>query len=225
MYDPVDVDERKRMLASPGTLQQPVLVGRAPRWFYIGILALGAIALLLLGTGGFASDEPEGSARAPIAAGPTLGAAPTGAVVVELDGSAPVDSTRSEPDFRERFTKREHMVPMRDGVRLYVAVYTPKASALAAAPPPPMPLLMSRTPYSCAPYGEDQFPAGQSRGELKNYFEEGWIFVRCDVRGRYASEGTFVQMTPHIDQKLSSSDIDESSDTYDTIEWLVNNVP
>ena len=60
---------------------------------------------------------------------------------------------------------------------------------------------------------------------MQHYFDEGWIFVRADVRGRYASEGLFVQMTPHVDDKLSDSDIDESSDTYDTIEWLVNNVP
>ena len=106
-----------------------------------------------------------------------------------------------------------------------VAVYTPKAQGFAAEPQAPMPMLMSRTPYSCAPYGEDQFPTGQSRGDMQHYFDEGWIFVRADVRGRYASEGLFVQMTPHIDDKLSDTDIDESSDTYDTIEWLVNNVP
>eukprot|EP01051_Picozoa_sp_SAG22_P027941 SAG22_NODE_9609_length_579_cov_1.402083_1_plen_93_part_10 len=60
---------------------------------------------------------------------------------------------------------------------------------------------------------------------MQHYFDEEWIFVRADVRGRYGSEGTFVQMTPHIDNKQSDADIDESSDTYDMIEWLVTNIP
>ena len=194
-----------------------VVSSSGPRWFYAGILLLGVVALLVLG----GADVPG---LAPIAA-PAPAPLTVEFTDVDYGGStASSGGAANEPDFRERFTKKEHMIPMRDGVKLFVAVYTPKLGA-DGLPPPPMPMLLSRTPYSCSPYGEDQYPTGRSRGEMQHYFEEGWIFVRCDVRGRYASEGLFVQMTPHIDEKLSSSDVDESSDTYDTIEWLVQNVP
>lgn len=86
-----------------------------------------------------------------------------------------------------------------------------------------MPMLMKRTPYSVAPYGIDSYPVPS--GWFKTYAKEGWIFVYQDVRGRYGSEGEFRHMTPHIDEKSGNCDIDESSDTYDTIEWLINNVP
>ena len=62
-------------------------------------------------------------------------------------------------------------------------------------------------------------------GWFKTYAKEGWIFVYQDVRGRYGSEGEFRHMTPHIDEKKDESDVDESSDTYDTVEWLIQNVP
>ena len=215
-------DERMGMIS--GRPSTPVMVGRAPRWFYAGVLVLGAAAILMLGLSGSGSGGSftYGGTAPPPPAPPAPVVAPLTVEVNQAPGATtPVD----EPDFREMFTKREHMIPMRDGVRLYVAIYSPKAQGFAAELPAPMPMLMSRTPYSCAPYGEDQFPTGQSRGEMQHYFDEGWIFVRADVRGRYASEGLFVQMTPHIDDKRTSSDIDESSDTYDTIEWLINNVP
>jgi hypothetical protein len=111
---------------------------------------------------------------------------------------------------------------MRDGVRLFTAVYVPKASAFPADPGP-YPLLMDRTPYSVAPYGEDRYPA--HLGPSDEFEKSGYIFVYQDVRGRWMSEGTFVEMRPAIDEKKSAKDVDESSDTYDTIEFLLKHVP
>lgn len=117
----------------------------------------------------------------------------------------------------EHYTKTEVMIPMRDGVRLFTSIYAPKDSS------EPHPMLMRRTPYSCRPYGEDQFPGRVDPGP--EYALDGYILVYQDVRGCYRSEGTFVNMTPHLDDKASEKEIDESTDGYDTIDWLVNNVP
>jgi uncharacterized protein len=121
------------------------------------------------------------------------------------------------PPVRERYTKQEVQIPARDGVKLFTIIYAPKDMSRT------YPILMMRTPYSVAPYGKDSF-----RGQLgpsRIFGDEGYIFVYQDVRGCYMSEGTFVNMTPHLDQKKSNKDIDESSDTYDTCEWLIKNVP
>lgn len=117
---------------------------------------------------------------------------------------------------RAHYTKYEYMVPMRDGVRLHVSAYAPKDISQ------PYPILLQRTPYSAKPYGVDNYP--DPRGQLKNMAKEKFIFAYQDVRGRYASEGEFVHMRPHIPNKTGDQ-TDESSDTYDTIEWLINNVP
>ncbi len=118
---------------------------------------------------------------------------------------------------REHYSKREYRIPMRDGVRLFTAVYLPRDTTRR------YPILMRRTPYSVPPYGEGEYPGmlGPSEGVLR----EGYIFVLQDVRGRFLSEGEFVNMTPHVREKRSHRDIDESSDTYDTIEWLLQNIP
>jgi len=113
------------------------------------------------------------------------------------------------------YTKTERMIPMRDGVQLFTAIYTPKDQSK------PYPFLLTRTPYSCAPYGEDQYS-----GRLTQYIHlirEGYIFVYQDVRGRYMSEGTFMDVRPHNPNK-SGKATDESSDTYDTVDWLLKNV-
>ena len=126
--------------------------------------------------------------------------------------------TDSTKDYiRDHFTKREYRIPMRDGVQLFTAVYLPKDTTKS------YPILMRRTPYSVRPYGEDQYAT--SLGPSRFFTEEGYIFVYQDVRGCYMSEGEFVNMTPHMVEKKSSRDIDESSDTYDTIEWLLENIP
>ncbi|HEY3704904.1 MAG TPA: CocE/NonD family hydrolase [Terracidiphilus sp.] len=131
-------------------------------------------------------------------------------------------SASSTDDFvKGHYTKYEFRIPMRDGKRLFTAVYVPKMGAFPADQGP-YPFLMDRTPYSVTPYGEDKFPA--HLGPSDEFEKAGYIFVYQDVRGRYMSEGDFVEMRPHIDEKKAPQDVDDSSDTYDTIEFLLKNV-
>jgi uncharacterized protein len=120
---------------------------------------------------------------------------------------------------KANFTKTEHMIPMRDGVQLYTAVYTPKDASAGNT----YPILMERTPYGCEPYGESFYPQS-GMGPNKKLLFEKYIFVYQDVRGRYKSEGNFKEMTPHLAIKKSNRDVDESSDAFDTVEWLVKNI-
>ncbi len=118
---------------------------------------------------------------------------------------------------RANYTKFEYRVPMRDGVHLFTSVYIPNDRSQE------WPILLDRTPYSVAPYGPDRYP--DQLGPSVEFAHETYIFAYQDVRGRFMSEGEFVNMRPHIDDKRGPSDVDESSDTYDTIEWLVTHVP
>ncbi|PZR24865.1 MAG: X-Pro dipeptidyl-peptidase [Citrobacter freundii] len=120
---------------------------------------------------------------------------------------------------RENYTKKEVYIPMRDGVKLFTAIYAPKDNAEKH------PILMTRTPYSCAPYGDTLYPSNLWLQHLRYYLREGYIIVRQDVRGRWMSEGEFVDVRPFIKDKKSNTDIDEASDTYDAIDWLVKNIP
>jgi hypothetical protein len=115
------------------------------------------------------------------------------------------------------YNKQEVYITMRDGVRLFTAIYTPKDISKTNK----YPVLMQRTCYDISPYGEDNFK--RRLGPNKYLFQEKYIFVYQDVRGRYMSEGTFTNMTPQVDRK-TKKDIDESTDTYDTVDWLVKNV-
>jgi uncharacterized protein len=134
-------------------------------------------------------------------------------------GSLTADEPPSRADkIRSGYAKFEHMIPMRDGVKLYTAVYVPYSNDLAET----FPFLMMRTPYSAGPYGANDYRTTLGPSEV--YEDEKFIFVFQDVRGKYMSEGEFVNMRPHIDNKQEGQ-IDESSDTYDTIEWLVNSIP
>src|SRR6266496_573013 len=116
---------------------------------------------------------------------------------------------------QDNYFKREVYITMRDGAKLFTAIYRPKDSSLA------YPILMERTPYSCNPYGENNFP--KRLGPNSELMKGKYIIVYQDVRGRYKSEGDFKEMTPAIDNKRSNEDVDESSDTYDTIDWLLKN--
>jgi hypothetical protein len=120
-------------------------------------------------------------------------------------------------EIREHYTKHEYRIPMRDGVKLFTVVYVPKDTSQS------YPLLIDRTPYGVAPYGADHYP--KRIGPSPIFVHDGFIFVAQDVRGRFMSEGTFVEVTPHKNTKKSSTDVDESTDTHDTIEWLLHNVP
>ena len=119
---------------------------------------------------------------------------------------------------KQYYSKREVMIPMRDGVKLYTAIYEPKDNREKH------PILMMRTPYSCEPYGEQFDRSVKDReGSMKNYLEHNYILVFQDIRGRHKSEGEFVQVRPLNKNRKSNKDIDESTDTYDTIEWLIHN--
>jgi putative CocE/NonD family hydrolase len=116
---------------------------------------------------------------------------------------------------KDSYTKIERRIAMRDGVELFTAIYIPKDST------EPHPILLTRTPYGCEPYGENAIP-----NYLGNpVFTSGhYIIVFQDVRGRYMSGGTFTEMTPYKSIKKTSSDVDESSDTYDTVDWLLKHI-
>lgn len=132
--------------------------------------------------------------------------------------TAQTDSKKlSVADLRERYTKYEYRVPMRDGKRLFTAVYIPKDQSRT------YPIMLLRTPYSIQPYGADQYRA--SLGPSPLFEKAGYIFVHQDVRGRWMSEGDFVNMRPHNPAKKGPKDIDESSDAYDTIDWVLKHVP
>jgi len=117
---------------------------------------------------------------------------------------------------RANYAKFEYSIPMRDGVELFTAVYQPNDRSKK------YPIVMMRTPYSIAPYGADQYKAWIGPDEA--FEKEGFIFVFQDVRGRFMSEGEYIHMRPHISDKRNNRDIDESTDTYDTIEWLLNTI-
>lgn len=116
---------------------------------------------------------------------------------------------------KDNYTKKEVMIEMRDGIKLHTTIYSPKDTSKA------YPILMMRTPYSCRPYGEDEFRS--KIGPNKYLMEEGNIMVYQDVRGRWNSEGVYDNMRAYIPNKTGNQ-TDEASDTYDTIDWLINNV-
>ncbi|MFH1942108.1 MAG: CocE/NonD family hydrolase, partial [bacterium] len=118
---------------------------------------------------------------------------------------------------RDHYDKAEVFIPMRDDVKLYTQVVTPKDQSQK------YPVLLFRTPYSIRDYGPEI--SRQVLGPNELYAPEGFIFVYQDVRGKFKSEGEFIVMKPHKTVKKSKKDTDESSDTYDSIEWILKNVP
>ncbi len=118
-------------------------------------------------------------------------------------------------DVKAHYTKKEVYIPMRDGVRLFTSIYLPKDTTRS------YPILMQRTPYSVGPYGENKYKRHLGPSHL--FEEEGFIFVYQDVRGRFMSEGKYKNMRPYIPDKKPDQ-VDETTDTYDTIDWLVKNL-
>lgn len=115
------------------------------------------------------------------------------------------------------YVKKELYIGMRDKVRLFTSIYMPADSGQKTHP-----ILLLRTPYSCAPYGKAWIPFWKTY--LKAYFKEGYIIAWQDVRGRYMSEGNFVNIRPFNPNKKTNKDIDEASDSYDTIDWLIRHI-
>ncbi len=114
------------------------------------------------------------------------------------------------------YTKSEVMIPMRDGVKLFACIYEPKDKKQK------YPIMFDRTPYSVGPYGPDDYKNLLGPDEL--FARDGYIFVYQDVRGRFMSEGQFEDVRPYIPNKQGKQ-IDETTDTYDTVDWLIKNVP
>ena len=118
---------------------------------------------------------------------------------------------------KANYQKYEYQVPMRDGKKLFTSVYVPKDQSKK------YPIMMDRTPYSVAPYGSDTYKG--SLGPSPLFLHDGYIFVYQDVRGRWMSEGIFEEMTPEKEVHKTKNDVDEGTDTYDTIDWLIKNLP
>lgn len=145
--------------------------------------------------------------RTPLVALVLLLAAPAGCAAQPAPADNPV---------KANYTKYEHLIPMRDGVKLFTAVYVPKDAGKT------YPVMLLRTPYGVGPYGVDQYPA--RLGPSDHFEKSGYIFAYQDVRGRMKSEGKFLHGRPH-NPKKGPADADESTDAYDTIDWLLKNVP
>ena len=116
----------------------------------------------------------------------------------------------------DSYTKKEVQIKMRDGATLFTAIYAPKDQSKK------YPMIMQRTPYSCATYGATEFK--KSIGPSETMMREGYIVVYQDVRGRWMSDGLYDNMRAFIPNKKGKTQVDEASDTYDTIDWLVKNV-
>ncbi len=117
---------------------------------------------------------------------------------------------------KKNYSKAEYLVPMRDDKKLFTIVYTPRDTSQQ------YPVLIMRTPYSVKPYEPDIYP--ETLGPSKYLCEDKFIFVYQDVRGKFMSEGKFLEMTPHIPVKKSNKDVDNSTDTFDTVEWLLKHL-
>ncbi|MGA2865187.1 MAG: CocE/NonD family hydrolase [Verrucomicrobiota bacterium] len=126
----------------------------------------------------------------------------------------PADATAAW--LAEHYTKSEYRIPMRDGVRLFTSVYVPKDDSQT------WPILLTRTPYGLKPYGADNYT--ERSGSFETFAKDTFILVTQDVRGRFGSEGQYVHVRPFHPNK-GPRDTDENSDTWDTIDWLVRNVP
>lgn len=118
---------------------------------------------------------------------------------------------------KANYQKYEYQIPMRDGKKLFTSVYVPKDQSKK------YPIMMDRTPYSVGPYAPDAYKA--SLGPSPLFLHDGFIFVYQDVRGRFMSEGIFEEMTPEKEVHKTKNDVDEGTDTYDTIDWLIKNLP
>jgi len=131
----------------------------------------------------------------------------------------PLLVSAQKPDsvwFVNNYTKKEVYIPMRDGVKLFTSIYIPTDQTEKH------PILLTRTPYSVSPYGKSFRPYW--RNYMLRYCKEGYILVNQDIRGKYMSEGVFEVVRPFNPNKKTNKDIDEASDSYDTIDWLIKNI-
>ena len=148
-------------------------------------------------------------------------------VVFAQNQNAPAQNQQAQPTgnpgvpfVRENYSKFEYRIAMRDGVKLFTSVYIPKD---VFSDGKTYPIMLTRTPYNVRPYGVDQYR--DNLGPSIAFAREKFIFVYQDVRGRFMSEGEYTILHPHKPVKKGPKDIDESTDTYDSIEWLIKNLP
>jgi uncharacterized protein len=120
----------------------------------------------------------------------------------------------ADDTLQQKYDKQEVYITMRDGIKLFTSIYTPKNRSVQH------PILLTRTPYNIEPGGPEKF----NTQIYSRYAEEEYIMVFQDVRGRYMSEGQFEDIRPVVPVKKSNKDIDETTDTWDTVDWLINNV-
>ncbi|MCY7422932.1 MAG: CocE/NonD family hydrolase [Chitinophagaceae bacterium] len=126
-------------------------------------------------------------------------------------------SSLAQPNsLKDQYQKVEKMIPMRDGIKLFTNIFIPKNQTEKS------PFLIVRTPYSCSPYGEQKYP--RQLGPSQLFANEKYIYVLQDVRGRYMSQGTFEEMTPYKSEQKPASASNESTDCFDTIDWLLKNI-
>jgi putative CocE/NonD family hydrolase len=133
--------------------------------------------------------------------------------IITLFCLAASSSLYAQPDAESRYIRTDEMIPMRDGVRLYTQIFTLNHSS------EPLPFLLLRTPY-----GTGQLDSARLVASMPELSAEGFIFVMQDIRGRFRSEGQFVMLRQPRDPADKRA-IDESTDTYDTIDWLLKHVP
>ncbi|MCC7051667.1 MAG: CocE/NonD family hydrolase [Gemmatimonadaceae bacterium] len=143
-----------------------------------------------------------------------VSAALSSSLTAQVPGPDPTLAAR----IRERYEKREVRITVRDGTKLFTSIYVPRDTSRRYA------ILLSRTPYSVSPYGADYKPALGPSGNPK-WVDDGYIFVYQDVRGRHFSEGNFRDMTPILDRHDTPDQVDEGTDTFDSIEWMLKNLP
>jgi putative CocE/NonD family hydrolase len=137
--------------------------------------------------------------------------------IILLSGNCHSEENAVSKGYLEvHYSKSEFMIPMRDGTRLLTAIYSPRDTSEK------YPILFLRTPYGIAPYGEGNYP--KRLGPSDAFVKDKYIFAIQDVRGRFASEGKFEHVRPHLLSKSNPKECDESSDTFDTIEWMLQNV-
>ncbi|MCC6930736.1 MAG: CocE/NonD family hydrolase [Gemmatimonadaceae bacterium] len=163
-------------------------------------------------------QSPRFRLVAPLLAAPLLAALIAPAVSGALAAQPPGTAWTAD-QVKAAYAKREVKIQVRDGIALFTSIYVPRDSSRR------YPVLMSRTPYSVAPYGAEAYRPGLGPSSNPRYAADGYIFVYQDVRGRHFSEGVFRDMTPALDKHDTPNDVDEATDTYDTIEWLLKNLP
>lgn len=140
-------------------------------------------------------------------------------LAVPATAQSQADAAALAVRIRQNYRKLEVRIPVRDGVKLFTSIYVPRDTSKR------YPVLMSRTPYSVAPYGDTLYRASMGPSGNPKWVDDGYIFVYQDARGRNFSEGDFREMTPILEKHEKPTDVDEGTDTYDSIEWLLKNLP